>query len=90
MELGIIAQSCENYLQQLTNREAEISTKGEDKVEKICKEIISKVHIYPKENNASVEFDKELDVIKSMFRRIQSKLGTGPLTATTSAPSTDW
>ena len=88
MELGIIAQSCESHLSQQTNCGIEHS-QGEDKVDKLCREIISKVHSYPKENNANVDFDKELDVIKSMFRRIQSKLGIGPLSVT-SPPSTDW
>ena len=88
MELGIIAQSCESHLSQQTNRGIGHG-QGEDKVDKLCQEIISKVQSYPKENDSNVDFDKELEVIKSMFRRIQSKLGIRPLSVT-SPPSTDW
>ena len=93
MELGIIAQSCENHLGQLLEGKEKGKPgklQGEGKAEKICKEIISKVNSFPKENDAGVDFDVELEAIRSLYRRIQSKLGAAPLSLASTTPSTDW
>ena len=95
VELGIIVQSCERHIQKQGTEDAHSVQTGhghgqENKVVNMCREIISKVNSCPNDNNASIDFDKELDGIKSMFRHIQIKLGAAPLLSVTSSPSTDW
>ena len=69
LEIGIINEYCLNHI----SSSSDLSTN--DTTIKTCNRILTLIMSLPTQNDPNVDFDVSLDVIRTLFRSIRSKIG---------------